>query len=124
MKKHLVISVVWILICFVAYAAGRYTGLNSSVHHARASYISAQNALAGYLSEASMAEKLENKKYNEALCSVNITASAWVYKVRECLADTVCRSYIEEDVTKMAPELLGKGDLKMKYYKPGELCKP
>lgn len=82
------------------------------------------NAVAAYSIQADVARAIESKNDSKALCLVHVQASAQVNKVRACLENNNCRLMIEPEVVKMAPELLGKGDLKIRYYKEGELCKP
>lgn len=70
-----------------------------------------------------LVEQITDKQYSQALCSVNLMASAEVNKVGSCLGDINCKNMVESDILKIAPELLGKGGLKIHYYKPNELCK-
>ena len=126
MKRKIVYGLIALGACISAFVAGLQTG---GAHVAqqrqlRDAYLAALNAIAAYSAEADIAQAIEARKASRALCLVHIQASTQVNRVQACLNSDDCRQMIESDVLKMAPELLGQGNLRIKYYKEGELCKP
>ena len=126
MKKNIIFGLVALIVCIGSFFAGIQTGASHTEqqHQLRDSYLDVVNAIAAYSIQADVAQAIENKKETRALCLVQVQASAQVNKVRACLETSSCRQMIEAEVLKIAPELLGQGELKVKYYKEGELCKP
>jgi hypothetical protein len=126
MKKSIAFGLVALIACAGAFFAGHQTGASNTErqHQLRDSYLAVMNAIAAYSSQADIAQAIADKKDSKALCLVHLQASAQVNKVRACLDNPSCRQMIEPEVRKMAPEFLGGGELKIKYYKEGELCKP
>ena len=126
MKKNIAFSLVALIVCIGAFFAGLKIGASRTEQQLqlRDSYLAVMNAIAAYSIQADVAQAIESKKDSKALCLVHVQASAQVNKVRACLENSSCRQMIEPEVLKMAPELLGQGELKIKYYKEGEFCKP
>lgn len=126
MKKSIVFGLVALVACIGAFFAGLQTGVShmEQQRQLRDSYLAVLNAISAYSIQADVAQAIESKKDSKALCLVHVQASAQVNKVRACLENSSCRQMIEPEVLKMAPELLGQGELRIKYYKEGELCKP
>jgi hypothetical protein len=122
--KKLIVSALIALAVVLSFAGGRWTGYQSSqeVSILREQSLNALNAIGSYVVHANMAQELTNKQDAKALCSVQLYASAKVMQVRQCLEDSSCKRVIEDEVQKVAPELLGNGELKIKYFKVGDKC--
>ena len=124
MKRNIAFGLVALVACIGAFFAGHQTGTSSTEkqHQLRDSYLSVMNAIAAYSIQAEIAQAIANKKDSRALCLVQVQASVQVNKIRACLGSPRCRQLVEPEILKMAPEFLGQGELKIKYYKEEELC--
>lgn len=110
----------------MAFVGGRKSGFQEAIRigDVKAQSIDALNAMGSYEVQADTATDIEAGNSAKALCSVQIYASAKVMQVSRCLADPSCKSLIESEVKKVAPELLSNGALKLKFFKLGEKCSP
>lgn len=126
MKKNIVVGLIAVVACIGAFFGGLQIGASHTEQQLqlRGNYLAVMNAIATYSMQANIAHAIAEKKDTTALCLIHVQASARVDEVRACLNAPSCRQVIEPEVLKMAPELLGQGELKIKYYKEGELCKP
>ncbi|UCV03885.1 hypothetical protein [Dechloromonas denitrificans] len=126
MKKSVVYSFVALVVCIGAFFAGRQIGASGTErqHLLRDSYLAVINASAAYSYQADIAQAIAGGKNAQALCLINVQASAQVNTVRACLETLSCAQMVEPEIMKIAPELLGHGELRIRYYKEGELCTP
>ena len=124
--KKLLFVVLSLVLLIGAFLGGRSAGISFArgEKEAQATYLNAMNAAGAYLIQADVADALKNKKDSRALCLVNVQASAHVNAVRACLENLHCRQEAAPQLEKLAPELLGRGELRIKYYKEQELCIP
>ena len=88
----------------------------------REQYLSVLNSLQAYSAQADIAEALAKNDERKAMCLASVQASAFASVVRTCLESADCRLLIEEDVRRLAPEFFGDRGLRMRQYKPGEVC--
>lgn len=123
MKKTGIIAAA-ALLGIAAIALGYYVGQRNAREeaHMQTTYLDVLNAVAAYSFESDVASAIQSKNDAKALCLVNLRASAFVNKVRACLSDSACKRMMEPELVKMAPELLGQGQLKIKYYAEGQTC--
>ena len=126
MKNKIMLILIWFCTCAGAFVAGQRIekSISDEKNEARSQYLDIINASANYSFLSNLAQQIVSQKYSAALCSVNLVASAKVNEVRNCLQSQKCSALVEAEVVKIAPELHGQGELKIKYYKPNELCKP
>lgn len=124
--KKIAIFICFVVIVFLAFVGGRKSGFQEAIRigDLKAQSINALNAMGSYDVHADIAKAVEAGNSAKALCSVQIYASANVMQVRQCLEDPSCKSLIESEVQKVAPELLENGALKLKFFKLGEKCVP
>ncbi len=122
--KNSIVSVLILLALVASFVGGRWTGYQSG-HEAsvlRDQSLNALDAMGSYVVHANMVQEMTNKQDVRALCSAQLYASAKVMQVRQCLEDSSCKRVIEDEVQKVAPELLGNGELKIKSFKVGNRC--
>ena len=74
-------------------------------------------ALAHYEIFRNIARNLRSDHTQTALCSAELEASSNLDDVTACLADKSCKSKIEKDVDRIAPEIKAKTALEFKYIK-------
>jgi hypothetical protein len=124
--KKLAIIVCSVIVIWMTFVGGRKSGFQEAIRigDLKAQSINALNAMGSYDVHADTAKDIEAGNSAKALCSIQIYASAKVMQVRQCLEDPSCKSLIESEVQKVAPELLGNGALKLKFFKLGEKCAP
>lgn len=126
MKRNVLFGLLAMVACIGAFFVGLQTGASHTAqqHQLRDRYLSVMNAIASYSFQTDIAQAIVEKKDTTALCLIHVQASARVDEVRACLNNPSCRQVMEPEILKIAPEFLGQGELKIKYYKQGELCKP
>lgn len=125
LKKYIATGAAILVVCVGTFILGFQSGISyvEQRYQLQTTYLNVLNAIAGYSIHADTANALVNQNFSKALCLVNIQASAQVNKVRQCLEQPTCRETVEAEIQKIAPELLGHGELKIRYIKEGELCK-
>ena len=124
--KKVAIVIIAVVALWATFVGGRKSGYQESVHinNLRIRSVTALNAMATYDSASEAVKAIADKKESKALCTLQVSASANVSIIKECLNDSQCKSLIESEVQKVAPELLGNGALKIKYFAIGEKCVP
>lgn len=124
--KKVIIFVAAIVALWAVFVGGRKSGYEEAarIKDLGTQSINALNAMGGYAVLSDVTREIIDKKDSKALCTVQVYASAKVIEVRKCLDEPQCRSLIEAEVQKAAPELLGNGSLKIKFFPIGEKCVP
>lgn len=88
--------------------------------HAFAIEVTKANAsvdLGLYMDHRYTAQAIKEKRYESALCAAQLGASTRYDDLKACLTNKDCRSTIEQDLRKDAPEVLGEAPLKFTYIK-------
>ena len=125
MKKRTIFLVLLISMFCIGALSGYWIGkfYLEEKYKMRENYLSILNSVLRYSSQADVAHELKQKNYAKALCIVEVEASALITRVRACLDNDSCKQLVEPEIRQIAPELLGYGDLKIRYFSPGELCR-
>lgn len=113
-----------LLSCVALCASAFYMGQRSADRSAKmqAEYLAVINAALTYSLQADVAKAIQAKDETKALCMVSLRASMLVNTVQQCLKDSSCKRLVESEIQAVAPELLGSGELRIKYYAEGQMC--
>ena len=125
MKKFsIIISLVIVL--WMTFVWGHNSGFQEGtrIGDLKVQSINALNALGSYDGYASTAKDIEAGNVAKALCTVQVSASARVFQIKQCLESSSCKAIVESKVQEIAPELLSGGTPKLKIFKIGEKCVP
>ena len=84
--------------------------------------VSQLNAMSFFQTLAEISENISAGRVKEAKCVSDVTASVYFRELQSCLADSSCRSTIEDQVKKSAPSLLSGDKSKFTYYENQQKC--
>jgi hypothetical protein len=117
MKRIFALVVILILSHLAFYVLGsvinRHMMLNAFAREYTSTQASADLGL--YMDYRYIATAIKGKQYGNALCNAELNASEHYDKLRACMDSEACKNVIEEEVQKVAPEVLGKAPLKFTY---------
>ena len=114
-------SAIWIASLAVTHALFFVGGAALGRHNALTGFVGqtkdaeAQVSLGRYTVYRDMAIAITGARYDRAKCTAEVLASSMLDDVKRCVADSGCRSVIEANAQKMAPEALGQAPLPFKY---------
>ncbi len=129
MKRWVLAALVlsWLVTLVAAFGAGAILGMREEAKaaHTIREMLAGLNSLANYRSYAQLASDLKGGKLGAARCKVEVTGSAFLSRLQECLDDAMCKRMVEDQVKIDAPELLVEPRvLAFRFYQPGEQCTP
>ncbi|MHB8624413.1 MAG: hypothetical protein ACYC9J_15265 [Sulfuricaulis sp.] len=117
MKRKIVLIVILILSHFVFYVLGAIVNRHNMLSAFTREYTNAQSGddLGSYINYRYIALAIKARQYENALCNAELNASNRYDDLKACMADEACKTAIEEEVQKLAPEVLGKAPLQFTY---------
>jgi hypothetical protein len=124
MKRKLIYAAVIVAAGYAIFVGGYWAGMTGTEARLRVQqdYLQHINSLQAYSASADVAEAIGVQNSSRALCLASLHASAYATLVRSCLNSVQCRSTIEQDVQRIAPEFLSGTSLRVRYYQSGERC--
>jgi hypothetical protein len=124
--KKTAILIFLVFVLWIVFVAGRISGSQEAIEidDLKSKSIAALNAMGAYTVKVEIAGDISAGNSGKALCLVQVSASADIMKVKECLGNLRCKAAIQTEVQRVAPELLGDGVPKIKFFNFGEKCVP
>jgi uncharacterized membrane protein len=124
--KKIALIVLLAIVLYLTFIGGRMHAFQEEVqlNNAKVESINALNAMGSYVIQADVAKDIAAGNNAKAMCAVQVYASAKITQIRQCLEETICKSLIESEVKKVAPELISNEPLKIKFFDIAEKCTP
>ena len=117
MKRIVALVVILILSHFAFYVLGSIVNRHMMLNAFAREYTSTRAGadLGLYMDYRYIATAIKAKQFGNALCNAELNASEQYDKLKACMDREACKNVIEEEVQKVAPEVLGKAPLKFTY---------
>lgn len=119
-KLTLLLLAIAALSCILGFALGKNSAKDAG--SAKYYYLSQLNLAANYRTLVEISQDIAGGKVAEAKCVTDVTASAYYRELQSCLANGSCRTAIEDEVRKSAPELISGDKSKFAYYEDMQRC--
>jgi hypothetical protein len=117
MRKRVIWGIVLVASHLLFFAGGsalaRHTALGDFIRQTERA--DAQVTLGHYTVYRDIAVEISSRRYDRAKCNAELLASSMLDDVKGCLGNVTCRGAVEENVRKVAPEVLGQAPVAFGY---------
>jgi len=122
--KKTALTIVALVVVLISFLLGVYLGGKSAQARLEKKdyYLSMLNNISRYSTPVEISHQIADKRYDQAKCIADLTASIYYRELQSCLAEEDCHDFIHDEVKKIAPELLIGDKSRFAYYGNMERC--
>lgn len=117
MKKLLIWTGVLLITIALSFIGGTYVGRNNTITLLSKSVEVANShvTLSHYSLYRDIAKEIKTRRYSDAQCLAELSASNMLDGLKECMGNPSCKQSLEKQAHEFAPEVLGESPFPFKY---------
>jgi hypothetical protein len=117
MKKLLIWTGVLLITSALSFVGGTYIGRKNTISLLSESVemANAHVTLSHYSLYRDIAKEIKARRYDDAQCLAELSASNMLDGLKECMGNLSCKQSLEKQAHEFAPEVLGEIPMPIKY---------